>query len=190
MSKKVIGAVGKNGSGKDTVLDIIAERYSLPSISMGDIVRDIAREKGIEPTRKNLNEISQSYFEMHGKDYFIRLVIERIDSTDDPFTVVTGVLTHLDAQTLKDRYGSDFYLIHVVVTDDEERLRRAIARASARDPKTLEELRLHDEREERVFGIEKAAALATHTIANDGGLSELEEAVAGWVKENLPELTR
>ena len=45
MRQKVIGAVGKNGSGKDTVLDIIAERYGLPSISMGDMVREIAKKR-------------------------------------------------------------------------------------------------------------------------------------------------
>jgi dephospho-CoA kinase len=188
MGKKVIGAVGKNASGKDTVLDILAKHYGVPLISMGDIVRDIARGKGIEPTRENLNEISRSHFEKHGPDYFIKMVIDRIDASGAPFTVVAGIRTYLDAKNLRDRYGRDFLLIHVVVLDDSVRMRRALGRGTLRDPKTMEELHEHDAREERIFGIEKAATLATSTIANDSGLAELEEKIERWVAENLPEI--
>lgn len=190
MRKKVIGAVGKNGSGKDTVLDIIAEQYGVPSISMGDIVRDIARRKGIEPTRGNLNEISRSHFEEFGRDFFIKIVIDRLDEARAPFTVVTGIRTFLDAKTLRDRYGERFLLINVIVSDDDERLRRALARATKRDPKTLEELIEHDTREERIFGIEKAATLATAEMRNDGTLEDLQEQVDEWVREFLPELVK
>ncbi|MBM3319226.1 MAG: AAA family ATPase [Candidatus Eisenbacteria bacterium] len=188
MVKKVIGAVGKNASGKDTVLDILAKHYGVPLISMGDIVRDIAHEKGIEPTRESLNEISRSHFEKHGPDYFIKTVIDRIDASGAPFTVVAGIRTYLDAKSLRDRYGRDFLLIHVVVSDDTVRMRRATERGTPRDPKTMEELHEHDAREERIFGIEKAATLATSRIANDDGLAELEEKVERWVAENLPGL--
>jgi len=188
MERKVIGAVGKNGTGKDTVLDIIADKYGVPSISMGDIVRDIARSKGIELTRPNLNKISKEHFEKHGPDYFIKLVIERIDQSNAPFMLVTGIRTHLDAKSLSDHFGDDFLLIHVIVSEDEERLRRALARNTPRDPKTLEELREHDAREEKIFGIEKAATLATTTVKNDADLKALEDETVSWVTTNLPGL--
>ncbi len=184
--RKVVGAVGRNGTGKDTVLDMIADKYGVPSISMGDIVREIAKEKGIEPTRSNLNGISAEYFEKHGDDYFIRQVIERIDASDAPLTVVTGIRTYVDAKTLIDHYKSDFSLINVVVSDDRARLERALARATARDPKTLEEMAAHDAREEKIFGIHKAAALAEHTIRNDGTLDDLRAEVDAWVAERFP----
>lgn len=188
--KRVIGAVGKNGSGKDTVLDIIADEYGVPRISMGDIVREIAREKGIEPTRANLNEISRSHFEKHGNDYFIKIVIDRLDEARAPFSVVTGIRTYLDAKTLRDRYDDRFLLINVIVVDDEERLRRARVRGSARDPETIEELREHDAREERIFGIQKAATLATATMTNDGSLDDLKRQVHAWVGSSLPDLSK
>lgn len=190
MERIVVGAVGKNGSGKDTVLEIIANQYGLPIISMGDIVREIAKERGIEPNRENLNEISRSHFERHGEDFFIRLVIERIDASAAPVVVVTGIRTYLDAKTLRERYGPSFLLIRVIVSDDEERLRRAIARASARDPKSAEELREHDTREERIFGIEKASSLATSTVKNDGSLEDLSAEVDQWVAAELPRLRK
>lgn len=188
MRQKVIGAVGKNGSGKDTVLDIIAERYGLPSISMGDMVREIAKKSRIEPTRGNLNEVSRSHFERYGRDFFIKMVIDKIESSGAPFTVVTGVRTYIDARTLRDRYESDFLLLDVVVSDDGERLRRALSRASKRDPRTLDEMKKHDEREERVFGLSKAATIADRVILNDGTLDDLQEETFRWVNEALPGL--
>ena len=48
---KVIGLVGKIGSGKDTVSRMLKE-YGFKEIGMGDMVREIARERGLEPTRE------------------------------------------------------------------------------------------------------------------------------------------
>ncbi|RPJ48432.1 MAG: hypothetical protein EHM19_02040 [Candidatus Latescibacterota bacterium] len=188
MRKKVIGTIGKNASGKDTVVDILCRKLGVRCISMGDIVREIARAKGVDPTRKNLNEVSRSHFEKHGPDFFIRKVIERIDESDVPFAVISGIRTYVDARALRDRYDSDFLLIHVVVSDDAVRLGRAVQRATARDPRSIEELKRDDEREEKIFGLQAAAGLATMKIANDGTLEQLENKVDLWVEENLPEL--
>ncbi len=186
MATMVVGAVGRNGTGKDTVLDMITDKYGVPCVSMGDIVRDIGREKGVELTRGNLNAISAEYFEKHGKDYFIKLVIERIDELDSPLILVTGIRTYIDARTLLDRYKENFLLISVVVSDDQSRLERALARATSRDPKTLEQMAAHDAREERVFGLDKAAKLATDTMLNDGSLEDLRSQVEAWVDEKFP----
>ena len=39
---RIIGVVGKNGSGKDEVLKYLRIRYSVPFLSTGDIVREMA----------------------------------------------------------------------------------------------------------------------------------------------------
>ena len=91
-----------------------------------------------------------------------------------------------DAKTLMDRYALDFYLVNVVVSDDTARLERALSRASARDPQTLSEMAEHDAREERIFGIDKAAALARTTMKNDGTLDDLQAEVDAWMAEHFP----
>jgi len=45
---KVIGAVGDIGSGKDEVLKYLRDRYGVPYLSTGDIVRRMAQEDGVE----------------------------------------------------------------------------------------------------------------------------------------------
>ena len=48
----VIAAVGKNGTGKDFFLEFISEKYNLPMVSIGDIVRELAANDGLELTRE------------------------------------------------------------------------------------------------------------------------------------------
>jgi dephospho-CoA kinase len=43
---RVIGVIGKNGSGKDEVLKYLKDKHNVPFLSTGDIVREIARPGG------------------------------------------------------------------------------------------------------------------------------------------------
>jgi Ni2+-binding GTPase involved in maturation of urease and hydrogenase len=42
---KVIGVVGRNGSGKDELLNYLHDRCGIKVLSMGDVVRDIAKSE-------------------------------------------------------------------------------------------------------------------------------------------------
>ncbi len=58
---KIIGLSGTNGSGKDTVGQMLAERYNFLFISATDMLRDEARRRGQEPTREILRTISAEW---------------------------------------------------------------------------------------------------------------------------------
>jgi cytidylate kinase len=58
---KIIGLSGTNGSGKDTVGHMLAERHGFLFISGSDILRDEARARGQEPTREVLRSISAEW---------------------------------------------------------------------------------------------------------------------------------
>ena len=59
MVTRVIGVVGKIGSGKDEVLKYLKAKYGIPYLSTGDLVRDLAAKDGVKPTRENLEIISE-----------------------------------------------------------------------------------------------------------------------------------
>jgi dephospho-CoA kinase len=69
---KVIGVIGLNGSGKDEVVKYLHQRYAVPLLSVGDIVREIAGQEDKEPTRDNLDEITRRYFAKYGQGYFLK----------------------------------------------------------------------------------------------------------------------
>lgn len=58
---KIIGLSGTNGSGKDTVGQMLAERHNFLFISGSDMLRDEARRRGQEPTREILRTISAEW---------------------------------------------------------------------------------------------------------------------------------
>jgi len=75
---KIIGVIGQNGSGKDEVLKYLRAKYGVPFLSTGDLVREIAAKEGKEPTRENLQEISERYFREFGRGCFVKLAAEKI----------------------------------------------------------------------------------------------------------------
>ncbi|MDD5039319.1 MAG: AAA family ATPase, partial [Dehalococcoidales bacterium] len=110
---KIIGAIGKNGSGKDEVLKHLRTKYGVPFLSTGDMVREIAAKEGQEPTRENLGEISGRYFQNLGKGCFVRLLAERIRHSDWKIAGITGIRSLDDVSLLKEIFGRDFILIRV-----------------------------------------------------------------------------
>ncbi|MDD5399511.1 MAG: AAA family ATPase, partial [Dehalococcoidia bacterium] len=79
---KVIGVVGDIGSGKDEVLKHLRDRYGVPYISTGDIVRQMAQQEGVVGTRENLEAISKRCFNQMGRGCFVRMAAQEIINRD------------------------------------------------------------------------------------------------------------
>jgi dephospho-CoA kinase len=185
---RILGAIGKNGSGKDEVLRRLSERYGVPFVATGDIVRALAAREGMEPARENLGAISARAFAERGSGCFVRLAAERIERSGWPVAGISGIRSADDVRLLKADCGSDFVLVHVVVSDDRVRFERMRQRAEARDPADLEHFRDLDRREEEIFHLSEAAALADYTLTNDGSLADLYAAIDQVVGEaGLPQ---
>lgn len=165
---RVIGAVGLNGSGKDEFVNYLSRRCRIPMLSAGDIVRDIAQEEGIPPTRDNLHDISKRYHARYGNDFFMKKLIEKIEEHQWKVIGITGIRTPIDAVTLRNHFGQNFILVHVEVSQPSIRYERTRKRGEARDPQTFEEFLMQDKAEEEIFKISETIKYAAVTIHNDG----------------------
>ncbi|MEJ0072722.1 MAG: AAA family ATPase [Candidatus Saccharibacteria bacterium] len=58
---KLIGLSGTNGSGKDTVGSMIAEKYNYLFISVSDLLRAELRRRGLLIIRENTRELSAEW---------------------------------------------------------------------------------------------------------------------------------
>lgn len=170
---RVIGAVGQNGSGKDEVLKYLRAKYGVPFLSTGDMVREIAANEGVEPTRDNLGKISDRYFREFGKGYFVKLLADKIQHTGWKVAGISGIRALEDVSMLKDIFGKDFVLINVYITDPQVRYSRMTKRNEERDPHSYEEFLRQDKAEEELFHIKEAEKLADYSISNDGTLDNL-----------------
>jgi dephospho-CoA kinase len=174
---RILGAIGKNGSGKDELLRYLRDRYAVPYVATGDIVRSLAAAEGMEPTRENLGIVSARVFAEKGSGAFVRMAAEEIAKEGWPVAGISGVRSADDVRALKALYGQVFILVHVEVTDDWIRFERMKARGEPRDPSDLRHFRDLDRREEEQFHLSDAAALADHAIRNDGTLADLHAVI-------------
>lgn len=173
----VIGVVGRSASGKDELLKYLHQRCDLPIISFGDVVREMAHRRGIKPTRTNLHNLSQEFFDRRGRDYFARKIIDRIEKRDEAAVGLSGIRTPIDVKVLREHFRKDFLLVGVVVGDQHTRFERARQRGSARDPEQYEVFRRRDQEEEEVFHISDTLDCVDLKIWNDSTLEVFHKAV-------------
>lgn len=181
---RIIGAVGANGSGKDEVLKYLMDKYDVPFLATGDMVRAIAAEEGREPTREALGDISERCFAEQGPGCFVRMASDRIAEEGWPVAGISGIRSADDVHLLRSMHGSDFVLIHVEVSDPQIRFERMTRRASARDPLDVAEFLALDEREELIFRLSEAIDQADATLANDGSLADLHQGIDNLVHQH------
>ena len=180
---KVIAAVGKNGTGKDFFLEYIAKKYELPMVSIGDIVRELAAKDGLELIRENLHKTSQKYMGQFGQTFFPEQIVKKIRESGAPVYLVSGIRPLSDVQFLKEQFGEAFLLVDIVISDDDVRYARMLARGSARDGDSVEKLREFDEGEEKIFHTSQSEAMADITILNDGGVEDFYAAIEKFYAE-------
>jgi len=182
---RILGAVGANGSGKDEVLRYLAERYGVPYVSTGEIVRAIAALQGVEATRDRLGAISEEHFKRLGAGCFVKMAAERIAENGWPVAGIGGVRSADDVRLLKSLHADEFTLIHVVVSDPGIRFTRMKARGSARDPLDWETFCKLDVREETRFKTLEACSYADVVVRNDGDLEDLHREIDRYIDEGL-----
>ena len=63
---KIIGIAGTNGSGKDTVGQMLAEKHGWLFVSVSDILRDDLRKRGLLVERESLRNLSAHWRHKNG----------------------------------------------------------------------------------------------------------------------------
>jgi len=183
---KIVGAVGQIGSGKDTLIRHISKEFSIPTISIGDIAREIAGNEGLPATRENLQKITEKRFEEFGRTYFIEETIKRMERMKTDRILITGIRAPTDATILRRSFRDDFVLI-CITASKITRFQRLLKRAEPRDPKAWKELLEQDRTEERIFQIRKTCRLADYRLSNNGTAEELFQKVDRIMRKKLVE---
>lgn len=181
----VLAAVGKNGAGKDFFLDYVAEQYGFPMISIGDVVRELAAKDGLELTRDNLHATSKKYMTANGQTFFPEMIVNKIKESDAPNFLVSGIRPPSDIEVFKKAFGDKFVLVDVVVSSDEARYQRMLARGSERDGKSIEKLKENDLHEEEIFHTSVSEGMADYIMKNDGGVEDFYAGVKDFYDNYL-----
>ena len=180
----IIALTGPIGSGKGEAALYLKEK-GFQYLVYSDILREAAKEQGIEPTRENLNKIGISIKEQfHDPGYLSKRLLEKVSKKD---AVVDGVRNVGEIKELKKM--KDAHVIGVAAPQ-RLRFRRVFGRKRDGDPTTFSAFKKIDNLENRgkTKGQEINACLkhADFIIHNSGAVGDLkkkvDEAIALFTK--------
>ena len=184
---KLIGIAETNGSGKDTVGHILAEKHGWLFISVTDMLREECRARGLEIERENLRAISAEWRRQGGLGVLIDKAMAAYDKLggEGEFSglVVASLRNPGEADRVHEFGGT------VVWVDADTHLRYNRIQSSnrgrgAEDSKTFEqflaeqEAEMHSSGDEATLNLAGVKALADTEIFNESDLETLESAVS------------
>lgn len=177
--KKVIGVVGMPASGKGE-FSRIAEEIGIPVVVMGDVIRRKIREEGLESNDINSGMIGSRLREEMGMDAIAQCTIPLIEEKESSVVLVDGIRGDYEVETFRKHFDS--FILIGVDAPIETRLSRLMTRGRSDDTRTIDELRIRDERE-KGWGIGRAIEMADIKIDNTESLQEFESRVRRLLNE-------
>ncbi|UCD44337.1 MAG: AAA family ATPase [Candidatus Bathyarchaeota archaeon] len=168
--KKLILITGMSGSGKTTLAEMFEEEGHTV-ITMGDVIRDLASESGLEPTPTNLGVTAKEIRREGGEAAVAERCVDKLNSLDKPVIVVDGIRSISEVDVFKASFDASLVAIHA---PPETRYVRLRDRRRSDDPVDRKTFRERDLRE-LGFSLGWAIAFADHMIVNEGTLGELGE---------------
>lgn len=172
-----IGLIGTIGSGKTTVSEYLKKK-GFSYIATGDIVREKAREEGIELTRENLQQLQKKYRAKYGMDCFTKIAIERLEKGGKGKLAVDGMRVPEETFLVK-KHGFKIILIDAPARIRFERLK---LRGSARDPKRFMEFIKNEKAEWKLFRFGATIKDADYKINNSGSMKNLYRKIDKLIK--------
>ncbi|MBI2233060.1 MAG: AAA family ATPase [Candidatus Aenigmarchaeota archaeon] len=176
--ESIIAITGLIGSGKNEAADYIAKNYSYVIFDYADLIREMMRKEGIEPTRINI----QNYRLKHGNNFLAEAIVEKIQNSSHERVLLTPIRRPEDYEMPKKAFGASIIMIHIDA-DEQIRFERLKSRRSARDPKTPKEFKEQEKRELEIFNFKKTFKYANYTIENNGTLEELHKKLNSLMKK-------
>ena len=169
--KRTILITGMSGSGKTTLARLF-EGLGYRVTTMGDVIRDLARGRGLEQTPRNLGLIAEGIRRDGGKAAVARICVRKLRGEGPRLVAVDGVRSLDEVEAFREAFDAALIAIHASPRTRFNRLRE---RGRSDDPRDWETFAERDSRE-LGFGVGSAIAMADHMIVNEGSLRDLRMA--------------
>jgi dephospho-CoA kinase len=175
--KLVLGVAGMPGSGKSLVVKV-AKENAYDAVVMGDVVRQEAERRSLEPNPENIGKIMLELREKEGKGVIAKRSIPKIEEAKKHKVIVDGIRSLEEVEEFKKRFLK-FTLI-ATCSSPETRFQRLYRRRRSDDAEGWDVFHERDMRELGV-GLGNAIAMAEYTVVNE----EASEVVKNRVKHVL-----
>lgn len=156
---KIIGIAGTNGSGKDTVGEILASDYDYMFVSGADFLREEAKKRRLPIEREVLRTISAEWRRQYGLGVLVDKAVEIFNQSNKKYKglVVSPMRNPGEAQRVKDLGG----LLVWIDADPKVRYERITKRQrGAEDQKTFGEFMVEEQAEMEHSGDQATLSLS------------------------------
>ena len=165
--KLIVCITGMPGAGKSTIADSLRKK-GFYVIAMGDVIREEARQRNLDPTDNNLGKLMLKLRDDLGPGAIAHLILRKINSEENSTAekdniVIDGIRGIAEVEILKSVGCVKLLAIHA---STDTRFTHLKQRARSDDPSAMEEFTSRDKRELTV-GISEAIALADETLSNN-----------------------
>lgn len=171
----IIGLVGLPGSGKSEAATV-AEELGIPVITMGDVIRNACKERGLEPARHH-GAVAEELREEGGPGAIAEESIPIIEDAliENEAVVVDGIRSDAEVTRFKEAFGDDFLLV-CIEAPFELREQRIASRGRDDTSADGESLSERDERE-LGFGMGEAMETADIYVRNTDSLEVFRQRI-------------
>lgn len=184
---RVIGTIGLPGSGKSEAA-AVARRLDIPVVTMGDVIREVCRNRGHDPAEHH-GTVAKSLREEEGPaaiaERSLPIIKTKLESSET--VLVDGLRSDIELDCFRDAFGDDFILVSIEAPF-KSRVKRLDKRG--RDETDLDETALQ-KREERElgFGMGEAMDRADVVIENTESLSKFHETIQYFLTQRIVDTT-
>jgi len=141
---KLIGLAGTDASGKDTVGDMLAERFNWQVVSVSDILRAELNKRGTELSRKSLRLLSAEWRRENGLGVLVDKAVELFDKNKYKGLVISSLRNHGEADEVHKLGGRVVW----VDADPQMRYERIVGRNRGTEDQVSFEEFLAEEQEQ------------------------------------------
>ncbi|MGH7241675.1 MAG: AAA family ATPase [Candidatus Saccharimonadales bacterium] len=147
---KIIGIAGTNGSGKDSVGHVLADRHSYLFVSVTDLLRAELNRRGQQVDREHLRELSAEWRREYGLGVLVDRALEEFNKLKGQYigVAIASLRNPAEADRIHELGGLVLWIDADAKTRYERIQNNAEARARAgEDAKSFEEFLAEEEAE-------------------------------------------
>jgi dephospho-CoA kinase len=177
----VLAFVGAPAAGK-TEAASVAKKMGIPVITMGEVIREELRKRGLPLSDENAGRVANELREKEGMDAIAKRCVPLIKDVEEKkaertVIVIDGIRGIAEVETFKKEFGDDFVLVRVDAPL-QLRYKRIKSRGRGDDLLSVDEFKNREKRE-LGWGMEEAMKKASRVIKNEGSLEEFKEQIKG-----------
>jgi dephospho-CoA kinase len=170
---KLIGISGTNGSGKDSLGQMLAERHGWLFISVTDILRDELKKRGLPIERENLRNLSAEWNRKNGTGVLTDMAIKKFQQAPGSYKglAIASLRRESEAKRIHEFGGKMVW----VDAEPEVRYKRVNGRnRGAEDAKSFEEFiaeeqaEMHNQGDKHAVGTQRVKEIADIFLTNNG----------------------